>query len=247
MIRLAMPSIEDDDLQAVSEVLKTGYLVQGKNVAEFEEKVASYVGASYAVAVSNCTAALYLSLLALDVQVSDFVIVPAYSWPATANVVECCKAQPVFIDIEPDTYNMDPNCLEERLRMMMSVDSIRKRVKAIIPVHIFGQMANMDIISGLAQQYEIPIIEDAACALGARWNDKMAGTWGIMGCFSFHPRKAITTGEGGLITTNDAKIAEKLRSLRNHGLRSTSLDPDFILPGLNMRITEFQAALERCK
>ena len=243
MIRLTIPSIEEDDLQAVREVLASGYLVQGPRVAAFEEAVADYIGTRYAVAVSNCTAALHLALLALDTRPDDLVIVTAYSFIATANVIELCGTQPVFVDIQPDTFNLDPNCLEEVLKRLMASSETARRVKAVLPVHTFGQIANMPAILELAGQYDLPVIEDAACALGATLHGRQAGTWGVMGCFSFHPRKAITTGEGGLITTNDPALAHRLRALRNHGQDPDASSPDFILPGFNYRMTEFQAAL----
>lgn len=243
MIRLTIPTIEEDDLQAVREVLASGYLVQGPRVAAFEQAVADYVGVQHAVAVSNCTAALHLSLLALDTRPGDLVVVTAYSFIATANVIELCGAQPVFVDIQPDTFNMDPNCLKDVLKRLMSVRGTARRVKAILPVHTFGQMADMPAILELANRYELPVIEDAACALGATLHGRQAGTWGVMGCFSFHPRKVITTGEGGMIVTNDAALARRLRALRNHGQDPDAPSPDFILPGFNYRMTEFQAAL----
>lgn len=243
MIRLTIPSLEEDDLQAVCEVLLSGYLVQGQRVADFERQVAQYVGVDHAVAVSNCTAALHLALLAHDVGQGDLVCVTAYSWPATANVIELCGAQPVFVDIQPDTFNMDPACLEVTLRRLMDTPGTPHRVKAILPVHAFGQMADMPAILELAMRHGLPVIEDAACALGAALHGKQAGAWGAMGCFSFHPRKAITTGEGGIITTNDAVSAWRLRVLRNHGQDPNAATPDFVLPGFNYRMTEFQAAL----
>lgn len=243
MIRLTIPSIEEDDLESVREVLASGYLVQGPRVAAFEQAVADYVGSKYAVAVSNCTAALHLALLALDVGPGDLVMVTAYSYVATANVIELCGAKPVFVDIQPDTFNLDPSCLEEALQPLMNNADTRQRVKAILPVHTFGQMADMPAILKVAARYNLPVVEDAACALGATLHGRQAGTWGVMGCFSFHPRKAITTGEGGLITTNDAGIARQLRALRNHGQDPDASSPDFIMPGFNYRLTEFQAAL----
>ncbi len=243
MIRLTIPSIEEDDLQAVREVLASGYLVQGKKVAAFEQLVADYVGTKYAVAVSNCTAALHLSLLALDVRPGDLALVTAYSWLSTANVVELCGAQPVFVDISPDSFNMDTNCLKKTLERLIATTDTGRRVKAILPVHTFGQLADMPAILELAELYNIPVIEDAACALGATLHGRQSGTWGVMGCFSFHPRKAITTGEGGIITTNDNALACRLRALRNHGQDPDAPSPDFIMPGFNYRMTEFQAAL----
>jgi dTDP-4-amino-4,6-dideoxygalactose transaminase len=243
MIRLTIPSIDEDDLHAVREVLASGYLVQGKKVAAFEQIVADYVGTKYAVVVSNCTAALHLSLLALDVRPGDLVLVTAYSWLSTANVIELCGAHPVFVDISPDSFNMNPDCLKKALERLMTATDSGRRVKAILPVHTFGQMADMPAILKLAELYNIPVIEDAACALGATLHGRQAGTWGMMGCFSFHPRKAITTGEGGILTTNDSALASRLRALRNHGQDPDASSPDFIMPGFNYRMTEFQAAL----
>jgi dTDP-4-amino-4,6-dideoxygalactose transaminase len=243
VIRLVVPSIEEDDLQAVREALASGRLVQGERVAEFERMVANYVGSKHAVAVTNCTAALHLALLALGVGAGDIVVVTAYSWISTANVVELCGAQPVFVDIDRGTFNLDPNRLEEALVKLMKSSETAGRVKAILPVHAFGLMADMPQISELAQRFDLPIVEDAACALGASCKEKKAGAWGIMGCFSFHPRKAITTGEGGMITTDDTRLVERLRALRNHGQDPSAPSPDFIVPGFNCRMTEFQAAL----
>lgn len=243
MIRLTIPSIDEDDLQAVREVLASGNLVQGKKVAAFEQIVADYVGTKYAVAVSNCTAALHLSLLALDVRPGDLVLVTAYSWLSTANVIELCSAQPVFIDISPESFNMDSDCLKKVLERLMGAGDTDRRIKTILPVHTFGQMADMPAILELAELYNIPVIEDAACAMGATLHGRPAGAWGVIGCFSFHPRKAITTGEGGIITTNDSALACRLRALRNHGLDPDASSPDFIMPGFNYRMTEFQAAL----
>ena len=243
MIRLVVPSIEENDLQAVREALASRRLVQGERVAEFERTVANYVGCKHAVAVTNCTAALHLSLLALGVGPGDIVIVTAYSWIATANVIELCGARPIFVDIDRDTFNLDPNCLEDALVKLMKANETGRQVKAILPVHAFGLMADMPQISELAQRFDLPIVEDAACALGASCKGKKAGSWGIMGCFSFHPRKAITTGEGGMITTDDSRLADRLRALRNHGQDPGAPSPDFIMPGFNCRMTEFQAAL----
>jgi dTDP-4-amino-4,6-dideoxygalactose transaminase len=235
LIRLTIPSLDENDLEAVRRVLISGFLVQGKEVAALEEAIRNYVGTRFAVVVANCTAALHLSLLALKVGPGDLVAVTAYSWPATANVIALCGAEPVFVDIDPTTFNMSPDALEEALQ--------EASVRAILPVHAFGGMADMPRIAEIASTYDVPIVEDAACALGAALAGRKAGTWGIMSCFSFHPRKAITTGEGGVITTNDAALAREVRALRNHGLDPDSPSPDFILPGYNLRMTEFQAAL----
>jgi dTDP-4-amino-4,6-dideoxygalactose transaminase len=243
MIRLTIPSIDEEDLRAVREVLASGHLVQGSQVAAFEALVAERAGTGFAVAVSNCTAALHLSLLALGVQAGDLVIVTAYSWVATANVIELCGAHPVFVDIRPDTFNMDPSVLESVLKRLMGNRETARRVKAILPVHAFGLMAGMTEIMDLADRYGIPVVEDGACALGASLEGRPAGSWGRLGCFSFHPRKAVTTGEGGMIAGNDGELIRRLKALRNHGQDPHSSSPDFILPGLNYRMTEFQAAL----
>lgn len=244
MIRLTRPAIEADDLEAVRQALSSGYLVQGPRVAEFEEAIARYVGAKHAVVVTNCTAALQMALLSLGVGPGDIVVVGAYSWPTTANVVELCGALPVFADIDPETFNLRPDSLAETLDRLFQSPSVGRRVRAVIPIHTFGQIADMAALSAVARRYGVPIIEDAACALGAAQDGRQAGTWGIMGCFSFHPRKAITTGEGGAIVTDDDGIAQHLRSLRNHGQDSSvdATDP-FMFPGFNNRMTEFQAAL----
>lgn len=235
MIRLTIPSLEEDDFQAVRDVLATGYLVQGPRVAAFEADLAAYLGVTHAIALSNCTAALHLALLALDIGPGDHVAVTAYSWPATANVIVLCGAEPVFVDIDPDTYNMAPAALEQTLA--------QQPIKAVMPVHTFGNMADMPAILDIAGKHGVPVVEDAACALGAEMHGRKAGAWGMLGCFSFHPRKAITTGEGGLIVTSDAKLARRIRILRNHGLDPDSPTPDFIAAGYNVRMTEFQAAL----
>ncbi len=243
MIRLTIPSIEADDLAAVREVLATGFLVQGPRVAAFERALAEYLGVRHAIAVSNCTAALHLALLALDVRPGDLVIVTAYSYTATANVIELCAAQPVFVDIQPDTFNMAPDRLAETLERLAATRAALGRVRAILPVHTFGQPADMPAIMAIADRYGIPVVEDAACALGARLAGRPAGAWGALGCFSFHPRKAITTGEGGLIVTDRDDLAWRLRALRNHGQDPDAAGPDFVMPGFNYRLTEFQAAL----
>jgi perosamine synthetase len=243
MIRLTIPSISEEDLAAVEKVLASGFLVQGAQVARFEEAVAAHARVKHGVAVSNCTAALHLSLLALDVRPGDIVVVTAYSWPATANVIELCGAQPVFVDIRPDTFNLDAALLDETLRRLMGNAATARRVKAILPVHAFGQMADMAAILELTAPYGLPVVEDAACALGATLDGQQAGAWGELGCFSFHPRKAITTGEGGIVTTRDADVARRLQALRNHGQDPDASSPDFLMPGFNYRLTEFQAAL----
>lgn len=245
-IRITIPSIEEDDLAAVRETLASGYLVQGPRVKAFEDDLAKVVGTKHCVAVTNCTAALSLALEAIGVGPGDLVAVTTYSWITTANVIELRGATPVFVDVDPKTFNMDPGALEERLAQITKVSETRKRLKAILPVHTFGQMADVDALGALASKAGVPMIEDAACALGATWSGKQAGSVGLVGAFSFHPRKAITTGEGGALTTNDDALARSLRALRNHGQDPTpeagASDP-FVMPGHNTRMTEMQGAL----
>jgi perosamine synthetase len=243
MIRLTIPSIEQDDLDAVRDALASGYLVQGPRVAAFEAALAGSIGVPHVVALTNCTAALQLGLMAVDVRPGDLVLCTAYSWISTANAIELCGAQPVFVDIEPGTFNMSPAALEQRLGELRKVGEHARRLKAVLPVHAFGQVADMDGIGALAKTAGVPVIEDAACAIGATWGGKQAGTIGTLGCFSFHPRKAVTTGEGGAVTTHDAKIANRVRMLRNHGLDPEAATSDFVMPGFNTRMTEMQAAL----
>jgi dTDP-4-amino-4,6-dideoxygalactose transaminase len=174
-------------------------------------------------------------MMALGVGRGDKVAVTAYSWISTANVIELCGAEPVFVDIEPDTFNMDSRCLQKVLK--------GRRFKAVLPADIFGQIADFEQIESIALDYGLPVIEDAACSLGALLKGKAAGAWGKAGCFSFHPRKAVTTGEGGVVATNDDSMARTVRALRNHGLDPDAKGSDFIMPGFNARMTEFQAAL----
>ncbi|MHC4402524.1 MAG: DegT/DnrJ/EryC1/StrS family aminotransferase, partial [Planctomycetota bacterium] len=180
MIRLTIPSLDESDYRAVREVLESGFLVQGPKVATFERAVAGHVGVEHAVAVSSGTAALHLALLALGVGPDDLVVTTAYSWPATANVVVLCGAEPVFVDIRSDTYNIDPDALQSTLERLMAKTETARRVKAILPVHTFGQLADMPAILELAGRYDLPVVEDAACALGASLHDRQAGTWGRM-------------------------------------------------------------------
>lgn len=236
MIRLAIPTIEEDDIQAVVDVLRSGFLVQGPAVKQFEDTFARYVGTKHAVAVHNCTCALWLSLLALNIGTGDKVAVCTYSWPATANVIRATGADPVFVEIERETFNMDPAAL----RAVLSADP---GIKAVMPVHTFGGSADIAAIVAVADAAGVPVIEDAACALGTEQGGKRAGAFGRAGCFSFHPRKAVTTGEGGMVTTDDDALARTIRMLRNHGQDPDAARPDFVMAGHNLRMTEFQGAL----
>jgi dTDP-4-amino-4,6-dideoxygalactose transaminase len=238
VIRLMVPDIEAEDIEAVVEVLRGGHLVQGEQVRQFEALLAKTIDVDHVVTVNSGTAALHLALQALEIGPGDAVAVPAYTWPATANVVALVGADPVFVDIEPSSWGMDPYALQR----VLASDG---RIKAIMPVHAFGRFADIVSINEVARACGIPIVEDAACALGATLVGRGAGSWGDLGCVSFHPRKVLTTGEGGAVATNDGSLAARLRMLRNHGLDPTASSPDFKIPGYNLRLTEFQASLGR--
>ena len=234
MIKLAKPNISENAIKKVSDILRSGNLVQGEYVEKFENDLKNYLDAEHAVVVSSGTAALHLSLLALGIKTGDEVIVPAFTYPATANVVEMVGAKSIFVDINLDDFCIDVTKIEE---------VITDKTKAIIPVHEFGQAVDIAPIISIAKQYNLKIIEDAACALGTEYNNQKVGSFGDVGCFSFHPRKAITTGDGGVAVTNNEKLANKIKSLRNHGISTINGKIDFKYAGLNYRMTEFQAVI----
>jgi len=232
-IRLSKPNLQNQNLITLfNKLLDTGFLVQGRYVKQFEREIANYLGAKHAIAVSSGTAALHLSLAALGIGPKDEVIVPAYTFPATVNVVELVGAKPILVDVEMDTYNIKVADIER---------AISQNTKAIIPVHLFGNPADIKSIMEIAGKYNLWVIEDAAGALGSTYKGGKCGTFGIVGCFSFHPRKIITTGEGGMIVTNDDNLAERLRELRNHGMKTMNSYNDFFMPGFNYRMSEIEA------
>lgn len=233
-IPLARPKITEEDIDKVSNVLRSGMLVQGKEVLQLEESIANYVGCNEAIAVSNGTASLHLSLIALGVGPGDEVIVPALSYIATANVVELVGAKPVFVDISLETFNIDTSKIK---------NSINPKTKAIVPVHEFGLPCDISEIVKIAKKHNLFVIEDSACGLGATENNKFTGSFGHAGSFSFHPRKAITSGEGGIITTSDPVLASKIRTLRNHGVSIENEKMEFSEAGFNYRLTDIQASL----
>lgn len=240
MIKLSQPSFGDSEIEAVAEVLRSGMLVQGKKVNDFENSFAKYTGSLYAVAVSSGTAALHLALLSLNIGAGDAVIVPDFTFPATSNVVELVGAKTVLVDVNPTTYCISIDSLKQKIQNWQGPE----RLKAIMIVHEFGAPANMHEIIRMAKEHNLKVIEDAACALGTTWGEKHVGTFGDIGCFSLHPRKAITTGEGGMMTTDDERIYNLLLKLRNHGIeRDPNGTIDYMMPGLNYRMTEFQAVL----
>ncbi|GAT72639.1 putative PLP-dependent enzyme possibly involved in cell wall biogenesis [Microbacterium sp. HM58-2] len=233
-MRLNVPLTGDEELEEIRDVLGSGYLTQGPKAAEFEAGVRAVTTSAFAFAVSSATTGLHLTLVALGVQPGDEVIMPAFSFPATANAVAQQGAIPVFVDIRPETYNIDPSLIEA---------SITPRTRAIMPVHAFGLTADMDPINELAQAHGLPVIEDAACALGATYHGRAAGSLATAGVFSFHPRKIITTGEGGMITTDDDKLADRLRVLRAHGAVRGDLFMEFVDVGFNYRMSDVHAAI----
>lgn len=241
-IQISTPDTGIEEWQAVKEPIMSGWLTSGPKVRAFEEEFARLHKVKYACAVTSATTALHLSLIALGVGPKDEVIVPAFTWVATANVVLYCGATPVFCDIDINTFNLDP----EKLGPL-----INKRTKAIIPVHLFGLCANMDAIKKVAP--DIALVEDAACAAGSTYHGKYAGSLGDIGCFSFHPRKSVTCGEGGMITTNRDELGEQLAILRNHGASVSEevrhngprphILPEFDVMGFNYRMTDLQGAV----
>lgn len=241
-INISEPVTGEEEWLAVKEPLMSGWLMQGPKVKEFEEQFAKRHKVKHAIAVTSATTALHMATAALDIKPGDEVIVPSFTWIATANSVLYQGGKVVFCDIDTKTFNIDLNDLKKR---------ITKKTKAIIPVHLFGRPADMDSIKKIAGN--IPIIEDAACAAGSEYKGTPVGGFGAMACFSFQPRKSITTGEGGMVTTNDDKLAEKLLSLRNHGASVSNeeknngkqpyLLPDFDILGYNYRMTDIQAAM----
>jgi perosamine synthetase len=242
-VPITKPFLGEAEERGVLEVLRSGWLVQGPKVAEFERQVAAYVGAKYAVATSNCTTALHLALLLHDIRPGDEVIVPSFTFIATANAVLYTGATPVFVDIDPRSHNIDPDAAET---------AITARTKVIMPVHQLGLAADLDTLAKIARRNNIALVEDAAPAIGATYKGRRVGGFGYTACFSFHPRKAITTGEGGMLVTDDAAMAERARRLRAHGMSLSDLtrhQADRVLfeeydeLGYNYRMTDLQAAL----
>jgi dTDP-4-amino-4,6-dideoxygalactose transaminase len=234
IIPLCKPDIRQNDIENVIRVIKSGMLVQGKEVQALEGSVSAITGTKYCSAVSNGTASLQLALLALGIGKGDKVIVPAFSYIATANVVELVGAECVFVDIEIDSFNIDYKSIE---------NIVDDDIKAIIPVHEFGLCANMPKITEISNKYDLFVIEDAACALGAAINGKKAGSFGHFGSFSLHPRKAVTSGEGGLLVTDHESLLLEIQKLRNHGIMPNTNPSDFVIPGFNYRLTDIQASL----
>jgi perosamine synthetase len=230
-IRLAYPDVGDEELQAIAKVLEDGMLTMGPRVAEFETEIARACNTAHAVAVSSGTAALHLALAALDIGPGDEVIVPAYTFPATANVVRLLGADVRLVDVDTETMNTTPELVAE---------AVGPRTRAVLAVHLFGRPLDWDGIAAAVPD-GIALVEDAAGALGARSRGRPCGCLGVAGCLSFHPRKVVTTGEGGAVTTDDSAIAERVRSLRHHGIVPGS-QFEIAAPGFNYRLSDILCA-----
>jgi perosamine synthetase len=242
-IQISVPCTGEDEWQACREPLMSGWLTQGPQVAKFEKAFAERHAVKHALAVTSCTTGLHLALAGLGIGPGDEVIVPAFTWVATANVVLYCGATPVFVDVDRSTYNLGLEQVAAR---------VTSRTRAVIAVHLFGLCADVDALRRLLPAH-VAIVEDAACAAGAGLRGRHAGTLGDVAAFSFHPRKSVTTGEGGMVTTADDALAERMNQLRNHGASISEeqrhrgprpyLLPEFNLLGYNYRMTDLQGAV----
>ena len=243
VIQIAVPTTGDEEWQALREPLNSGWITQGPKVTAFENRFAEIHGASHALAVTSCTTGLHLILAGLGIGPGDEVIVPAFTWVSTANVILYCGATPVFVDVEADTHNISVSEVAK---------AVTSKTKAVMAVHLFGLCADIDGLRSVLPAH-VKIIEDAACAAGASYQGQMAGTLGDAAAFSFHPRKSITTGEGGMVTTNDAALGEVMNKLRNHGAEISEeqrhhgprpyILPEFNFLGYNYRMTDLQGAV----
>jgi perosamine synthetase len=232
VIRLAWPDLGAEELAAVAEVLESGQLTMGPKVDEFEAGLRAVCEVDHAVVVSSGTAALHLAVLALGIGPGDEVIVPAYTFPATANVVVLAGAEPVLVDVDPETMNVRPEAVGE---------AVTERTRAVLVVHLFGRPARWEEIAAAVPD-GVELLEDAAGALGARRGGRACGGLGRLGCLSFHPRKIVATGEGGAVTTNDGEIADAIRRLRHHGIEPYGAF-ELRRPGLNYRLSDILCAV----
>ena len=242
MIPITKPFIGEEEKKACFDAIGSGWVSQGVKVKDFENLISNYVNANYAIATSSCTTALHIALLSMGIKKDDEVIVPSFTFIATANSVLYTGAKPVFVDIDEKTYNIDPAKIEEK---------ITNKTKAIIPVHQIGLPADLEEINEIADKYNLKVLEDAACSLGSMYKGKMVGSINTA-CFSFHPRKSITTGEGGMIVTNDENVDKIARVLRSHGASISDLErhnsrgiitEKYENLGYNYRMTDLQASI----
>lgn len=233
-IRLALPTTGPEELAEISAVLATGSLAQGPKVEEFEQAVAATLGVDHALATSSATTALHLALAAAGVAPGDDVLVPDFTFPATGNVVVQQGARPILVDVDERTYTIDPEDLARK---------VTPRSRAVMPVHTFGLPADMDAVRAVAERHGLIVVEDAACALGTTYREIPCGRLGDVACFSFHARKVITTGEGGLLATDDRRIAARARLLRSHGGTREGGRYSFVEAGFNYRLSDIQAAV----
>ena len=243
-MKLTSPQFDSAEIEQVKKCLDSGWVTQGPMVQQFEQLLAERHQAKYACATTSCTAALHLTMLSLGIGPEDEVVVPAFTWITSANCAEYVGANVKFADVDPNTYNLDPDAFEA---------AITQHTKAVVVVHLFGLAAEMDRIMAIANKHDIQVIEDAACAIGTTYKNIPIGGFGVAGCFSFHPRKIITTGEGGALITNNAEIASLANAYRCHGfsgyptMDSTQLKPytmgyfDYL--GYNLRLSDIQAAV----
>lgn len=233
-IRLIKPSVGEEEIEAVKEVLNSGFLTEGKITNNFENAIKSYLGVGYAVATTSCTTALEIGLKALNIGQGDEVIVPDYTHPATAQAVYNAGAEPVFVDVDVETYNINPNEIKK---------AVTEKTKAIMPVSQFGNPLNYNELNEVKEKYNIKIIEDAACSLGSEIHSNKTGTQANISCFSFHPRKLVTSGEGGMLVTNDKLIAEYASCYKNFGMDLSSPSPNFSLIGTNYKLSNINSAV----
>ncbi len=234
MIRLSKPSFSAKINKNIDKVISSGNLIDGFYTNKFETKINNYFKTNYSIAVSSGTAALHLSLLSIGIKKFDEVIIPSFSYIATANVVENVGATPIFVDIKIDNLCMNIDLLQKK---------ITNKTKAIIIVHEFGNVCDMNKLMKLSKKFKIKVIEDAACSLGSKYENKLTGLFGDIACFSFHPRKVLTTSEGGIVLTKSIKDYKFIRSYKNHGLERSKNKIDFVFPGLNYRLSEINSVL----